>query len=52
MYLRHFDYQIVYRKGLSLNPVDDLSRNPVTVLRTSRHDSWLHIEQKGNAEKN
>jgi hypothetical protein len=30
--------------------VDFLSRNPVSVLRVSKHESWLHIEQKGNAE--
>lgn len=49
-YLQDFNYDIVYRKGSNLNHVDFLSRNPVSVLRTSRCDSWLHIEQKGNAE--
>jgi hypothetical protein len=49
-YLQDFNYEIVYRKGSSLSHVDFLSRNPVSVLRVSKHESWLHIEQKGNAE--
>jgi hypothetical protein len=54
IYMQDFDYEINYRKGSSLNHVDYLSRNPVSVLRVSRNrgrdDSWLYIEQKGNAE--
>jgi hypothetical protein len=49
-YLQDFNYEIVYRKGSSLSHVDFLSRNPVSVLRVSPHESWLHIQQKGDAE--
>jgi hypothetical protein len=37
-------------KGSSLSHVDFLSRNPVSVLRVSPHESWFHIQQKGDAE--
>jgi hypothetical protein len=49
-YLQDFNYETVYRKGSSLSHVDFLSRNPVSVLRVSPHESWLHIQQKGDAE--
>jgi len=49
-YMQDFDYEIIYRKGSSLNHVDYLSRNPVVLKVTTRYDSWLHIEQRGNAE--
>jgi hypothetical protein len=49
-YLQDFNYEIVYRKGSSLSHVDFLSRNPVSVLRVSPHESWFHIQQKGDAE--
>lgn len=49
-YMQDFDYEIVYRKGSSLGHVDFLSRNPVSIFRITKHESWLHIEQKSNAE--
>lgn len=49
-YMQDFNFNIVYRKGSSLPHVDYLSRNPVIIRRLATHESWLYIEQRGDAE--
>lgn len=44
-----FHFEIVYRKGSFLHQVIWIFL-VVNVMRVTRHDSWLYVNQKGNAE--